>query len=593
MPERDPEAHQNGRLLTVLIWAGVGLAPVAALVVLLGGSDNSVRFAVLLIAVSVVLVGAALLIRNDPVLLRMDVEDQVEALREELTANVHATGARVKALQDEMTRMRAAGSPATGLAPAMGLAPAVGASPVMGQPSANGVPLTNGGRAMVGQAGGRGPEAGREAGQVLAGRPAVATASVAPPEGHTSVARIPAVASVSGSASVGSASVGSTSTGFASVGSASVGSASLRSASVGSASVASGSVGSASVGMASVGFASVGSASVPFASGGFGVAGVPAAALPRQRGAAAVAPASGGVYEGEYGIGRAEPAARAVSDYGPGLSGSAWAERSVAVEYGADADGGHVAANGSGYAAAGGGYAAADSGGYAATAGGGYPAADSGGYAAAAGGAFMAADRGGFATEPAGDGFMASDGAGFPAADGGVPAEPRQSRRHAAPDTGTDIARYGLDGSAVRASHDYSAEYGLHGGYDQTGDSSWPGQDGYGDGGEVSGFFAQHETAGTGYPQPIDHGQISARDIGYGQAADHDGHGPGAPAAYGQAADHDRHGHDEPSGHDQPADYDGQGYDGQGYDGQGYDGQGYDGQGYDGQATARRSAMAR
>src|SRR5690349_5948379 len=116
MPDRDPEAQQSGRLLTALIWAGVGLAPVAALVVLLGGSDNSVRFAVLLIAVCVVLIGAALLVRHDPVVLRLDAEDQlateVGALREELAASARATGNRVQVLQDEITRMRAAGSPA-------------------------------------------------------------------------------------------------------------------------------------------------------------------------------------------------------------------------------------------------------------------------------------------------------------------------------------------------------------------------------------------------------------------------------------------------------------------------------------------------
>ncbi|MEU8613460.1 hypothetical protein AB0C29_36290, partial [Actinoplanes sp. NPDC048791] len=122
MPDRDPEASPNARLLTALIWAGVGLAPVAALVALLGGSDNSIRFAVLLIAVCVVLIGAALLVRNDPVLLKMDVEDQVTAmrdeLREEIAASARGTGQRVKALQDEMTRMRAAGSPVAALASA-------------------------------------------------------------------------------------------------------------------------------------------------------------------------------------------------------------------------------------------------------------------------------------------------------------------------------------------------------------------------------------------------------------------------------------------------------------------------------------------
>ncbi|MFI5897978.1 hypothetical protein ACIA5D_48640 [Actinoplanes sp. NPDC051513] len=90
MPERDPETGNSSRLLRGLIWAGVLLAPVAAAVVLLGDSSASVRFAVLLVAVSVVLIGASVLIRNDPVLQRMHVEDRVaeeiEVLRRDLRA---------------------------------------------------------------------------------------------------------------------------------------------------------------------------------------------------------------------------------------------------------------------------------------------------------------------------------------------------------------------------------------------------------------------------------------------------------------------------------------------------------------------------
>ena len=90
MPEKDPETEHSSRLLRGLIWAGVLLAPLAAAVVLLGQSSGSVRFAVLLIAVSVVLIGASVLIRNDPVLQRMHVEDRVadeiETLRRDLRA---------------------------------------------------------------------------------------------------------------------------------------------------------------------------------------------------------------------------------------------------------------------------------------------------------------------------------------------------------------------------------------------------------------------------------------------------------------------------------------------------------------------------
>ncbi|MEU4618474.1 hypothetical protein AB0G04_00650 [Actinoplanes sp. NPDC023801] len=90
MPERDNQAGHSARMLRGLVWAGVVLAPIAAAVVLIGDNSNTARFAVLLIAVSVVLIGASVLVRSDPVLLRMDVEDrvaqEVDAMRRELRA---------------------------------------------------------------------------------------------------------------------------------------------------------------------------------------------------------------------------------------------------------------------------------------------------------------------------------------------------------------------------------------------------------------------------------------------------------------------------------------------------------------------------
>src|SRR3954471_3112118 len=97
MPERDPETGHSSRLLRGLIWAGVLLAPLAAAIVLLGQSSSSVRFAVLLITVSVVLIGASVLIRSDPMLQRMHVEDrlaeEVDALRADLRAEFARGGA--------------------------------------------------------------------------------------------------------------------------------------------------------------------------------------------------------------------------------------------------------------------------------------------------------------------------------------------------------------------------------------------------------------------------------------------------------------------------------------------------------------------
>jgi hypothetical protein len=121
MPDREalkePTGGPSARLLRALIWAGVSLAPVAAVVVvLLGATDAAERFAIVLIAACVVLIGASMLVRSDPVLLAMDVEDRVAAevdalrdgLREEFAAAARATHHRVRAMQDETGRLRAA-----------------------------------------------------------------------------------------------------------------------------------------------------------------------------------------------------------------------------------------------------------------------------------------------------------------------------------------------------------------------------------------------------------------------------------------------------------------------------------------------------
>ncbi|WP_433298807.1 hypothetical protein ACQP2F_44495 [Actinoplanes sp. CA-030573] len=149
MPERDHETGHSSRLLRGLIWAGVLLAPLAAAIVLLGQSSNSVRFAVLLIAVSVVLVGASVLIRADPVLQRMHVEDRIAEEIEALRADLRAELASAAVPQGFVP---APGGP--GMAPAPGgpgMAPAPGGpgmAPVPGAPGRASVP-SGPGRASV------------------------------------------------------------------------------------------------------------------------------------------------------------------------------------------------------------------------------------------------------------------------------------------------------------------------------------------------------------------------------------------------------------------------------------------------------------
>nr|BFE67336.1 hypothetical protein GCM10020092_006370 [Actinoplanes digitatis] len=251
--------------------------------------------------------------------------------------------------------------------------------------------------------------------------PATAAATVS----AGAAVRVAAAASVSapvGQAAAGSASVGAARVGSASVGSASVGSASVGSASAGSASVGSASVGSASVGSARVGSASVGSGAVGSGSAGAGHVGSGPAngAIPRAR-TAAVAPASGGAYSpGGHGaaqVSRGGHGAAQVSRGGPisqvdlvfqggggspagqrpgagyelGHSGSAWAERSSGAEY-------------------------------------------------------WQASEFGQTTDDGDDDYDAGSGAAV---------EQRPSRRHAAPDTGTDLARFGIGDQAGHGGTDW------------------------------------------------------------------------------------------------------------------------------------------
>jgi len=144
MPDRDPDAGHSARLLRGLIWTGVLLAPLAAAIVLLGHSSGSVRFAVLLIAVSVVLIGASVLIRSDPVLQRMHVEDrlaeEVDALRADLRAEFARGGApRSRPAESDFFRDEPMMPPAPGFAPA----------PVRSRPEPG---MSTGGRVVAGSA---------------------------------------------------------------------------------------------------------------------------------------------------------------------------------------------------------------------------------------------------------------------------------------------------------------------------------------------------------------------------------------------------------------------------------------------------------
>src|SRR4051812_36169095 len=116
MPAADTQQQRAGLpMLPGLLWAGVGLAPVAALLVMFGGGSTGVmRVAVLLAVVAVVLIGVSVALGRDPETVRSQVEEMVfeeldvlrDDMREDITTAARAThkalGERVVQLQESV-----------------------------------------------------------------------------------------------------------------------------------------------------------------------------------------------------------------------------------------------------------------------------------------------------------------------------------------------------------------------------------------------------------------------------------------------------------------------------------------------------------
>jgi len=94
---QEGEQRRSGRALTVVFWFGVGLAPLAALVLILGGSQGSMKIAAVLALLAVVLIGLSITLRKDTDSVRLELEDtildEVDALREDVRHDI-ATAAR-------------------------------------------------------------------------------------------------------------------------------------------------------------------------------------------------------------------------------------------------------------------------------------------------------------------------------------------------------------------------------------------------------------------------------------------------------------------------------------------------------------------
>jgi hypothetical protein len=93
------EEQRNGRMLGLLFWGGVGLAPVAALFLLIGGGEGVLRAAVGVLTLSVILIGLSITLRRDGDSVRLEMEDmlfdEIDAVRadvrDDISTAAHAT----------------------------------------------------------------------------------------------------------------------------------------------------------------------------------------------------------------------------------------------------------------------------------------------------------------------------------------------------------------------------------------------------------------------------------------------------------------------------------------------------------------------
>jgi hypothetical protein len=152
MPSSETQSGpRNARLLTVVFWIGVGLAPLAVLLVLVSSGATGLRVAAVLAIVAVVLIGLSIMLRPDAASVRVEVEDMMfeeldvlrEDVREDITTAARATHRAfseklqqlqetVEALRGQVEAARAAGFQAAKAKAAPPPAPA--ARPAHSQP---------------------------------------------------------------------------------------------------------------------------------------------------------------------------------------------------------------------------------------------------------------------------------------------------------------------------------------------------------------------------------------------------------------------------------------------------------------------------
>jgi len=113
MPAPDATVDKRGQsLLGLLFWAGAGIAPLAAILLLIAQSNGMLRIAAVLALLSVALIGVSVALRGDPETVRRDLEEaifeEIDGLHKDVRADI-ATAARAthQAFGEKLQRLQA------------------------------------------------------------------------------------------------------------------------------------------------------------------------------------------------------------------------------------------------------------------------------------------------------------------------------------------------------------------------------------------------------------------------------------------------------------------------------------------------------
>jgi hypothetical protein len=118
-PDSSQEERRDERLTTGLFWGGVGIAPLAALLLLIGRSGGPLRIAAVLAILAVVMIGLSITLRSNSDAIRVEMEEvlyeEIDALRKDVREDIgtaaRAThksfGEKLQVLYEQLNAVRA------------------------------------------------------------------------------------------------------------------------------------------------------------------------------------------------------------------------------------------------------------------------------------------------------------------------------------------------------------------------------------------------------------------------------------------------------------------------------------------------------